>query len=545
MRSAELLVQCLENEGVKYMFGVPGEENLDMMDALLDSEIEFVTTRHETGAAFMAGVMGRLTGKPGICLATLGPGATNMLTGVANSNMDCNPVVAIAGQGDLERLHKESHQAYDLGAMYRPVTKYTARMTDKDIVPEVVRKAAKLAETEKPGATFIELPEDIAGMEVEGEPLEYVENEYPQAQVESIDKAADLINKAERPILLVGNGATRCHSTEPLVALAEKLQAPVTETFMGKGAISWEHPLSLMTIGLSGGDYVSCAVEKSDLIVSIGFDMSEFPPSNWNPGGKIPVLHVDTQNAEVDSAYPVVASVVGDITKNLVQLTEAVKERKEPANYVQSIRDQILNEYHQYEQDNAFPVKPQKMIHDLRDVMGEDDIVLSDVGAHKMWLARMYHCYKPNTCLISNGLASMGISVPGGIASKLVYPDKKVVSVVGDGGMLMTGMELETAVRLQLPLVIFIWRDNGYGLIEWKQENQFDRPSHISFGNPDFVKMAESFGAQGFRVEKAEDLKGTLEQALKVDGPAVIDCPVDYGENTKLTERLNQLECDF
>ncbi|TCP24522.1 acetolactate synthase large subunit [Scopulibacillus darangshiensis] len=546
MRSAELLLKCLENEGVEYIFGVPGEENLDVMDALLESKIKFITTRHETGAAFMAGIMGRLTGKPGVCLATLGPGATNMLTGVADGNMDRTPIVAITGQAGLNRLHKESHQAYDLIAMYHPVTKWNARISKPDTVPEIVRKAFKIATNEKPGATHIEFPEDVAGTDVkDGGPLEVTELKGARASVKSLSEARTLINKAKHPLLLVGNGVTRTKAADELVAFAEKIQAPVTETFMGKGAISWTHPLSLMTVGLTFKDYITCGLEKTDLLIAIGYDMTEIPPQRFNPEGKIPVLHIDTKNAEVDSAYPVVCNVVGDIAENLTELTESVDKRNEPVDFTKPIRKQILDEFDNYEKDTNFPLKPQKVVYDLRKVLGEGDITLSDTGAHKMWMARMYHCYEPNTCLISNGLASMGISVPGAIAAKIVHPEKQVVAVVGDGAFLMQGCaELETAVRLKLPIVILIWRDNAYGLIEWKQELEFDRSSNIKFGNPDFVKLAESFGAKGIRIEKAEDLQHALKEAVGEKRPVVIDCPVDYSENVKLTERLKKLDCD-
>ncbi|GGH78142.1 acetolactate synthase-1/2/3 large subunit [Pullulanibacillus pueri] len=547
MRSAEFFVKCLENEGVHYIFGVPGEENIDVMDALLDSNIEFITTRHETGAAFMASAMGRLTGQPGVCLSTLGPGATNMVTGVATGNMDQTPMVAIVGQADMNRLHKESHQAYDLVSMYNPVTKWGARIPTPETISEIVRKAFKVAKDEKPGATLIEFPEDVAKAESEATSaaLAIADNDEPMGTHESIQGAAELIKTAEFPVILVGNGVTRLHASEELVRFAEKIQAPVAETFMGKGAISWEHSLSLMTVGLSDKDYVSCVLDQADLILSIGYDMAEMPPTRWDPSGKIPVLHIDTKNAEVDASYRVVETLCGDIKKNLAALTEVVPKRDQAPEIIKKVRDRILEEFHSFAEDTHFPVKPQKIIHDLRTVMNPEDIALSDVGAHKMWMARMFHCYQPNTCLISNGLASMGVAVPGAIGAKLTHPDKKVVAVCGDGGFLMTGMELETAVRLNLSIVILIWRDNGYGLIEWKQRKAFQRTSHIEFGDPDFVKLAESFGAKGLRVERTEELQSILREALEHDGPVVVECPVDYSENMKLTKRLAQLDCDF
>jgi acetolactate synthase I/II/III large subunit len=541
MKVSELFVKCLETEGVQYMFGVPGEENIAVMDALLGSSIEFITTRHETGAAFMAGMMGKLTGKPGVCLATLGPGATNMLTGVATGNMDRTPLVAIAGQAGLNRLHKESHQAYDLVSMYRPVTKWSATIRVQETVPEIVRKAFKVASGEKPGATFIELPEDIADLETDGQPLASSSLGNAVASIESIQSVAEQINKAKRPLLISGNGVIRLKAEEKLVSFAEKVQTPVAETFMGKGAISWEHPLSLMTMGLTDKDYVNQALEMADLIITVGYDMTEVPPTRWDPKGKIPIIHIDTEPAEVDAAYPVTQSLLGDIKENLKKLTDVVEPRKDAPPDLLQIRDHILQEFNSFQDDTHFPVKPQKIVYDLRSVMGEEDIAITDVGAHKMWMARMYHCYKPNTCLISNGLASMGVAVPGAIGAKLAMPERKVVAVVGDGGFLMTGMELETAVRLKLPLVILIWKDKGYGLIEWKQQKKYSRASHIRFGDPDFVALAEAFGAKGVRVEKTKDLQTILKNALAEQGPVVIECPVEYGENMKLTKRLSEM----
>ncbi|GEL77677.1 acetolactate synthase large subunit [Tenuibacillus multivorans] len=544
LRAANLIVKMLEHEGVEYIFGVPGEENIDLMDALLDSKIEFIVTRHETGAAFMAGTYGRLTGKPGVCLATLGPGATNLLTGVANANMDQSPIVALTGQAGLERQHKESHQYYDLIALYRPVTKWNAALKTDKIISEVVRKAFQVAADEKPGATHIDIPEDIAGLEAKDQdPLYQVEHAFTDAEDSVIEKAKDEITKADHPLILAGNGVTREEATPQLRSLIDKYAIPVTHTFMGKGAIPWTSELSLLTTGIGGKDYITCGFEQADLIITIGFDMAEYSPKDWNPTGDKKILHIDTTDPETDSHYPVTLSVVGDIGSNLEKITKALPEKREISPWVPKLRENILNEVKEYEDDQGFPIKPQRIISDIRSVMGEQDIVISDVGAHKMWLARMYHCYEPNTMLISNGLASMGVALPAAIGAKLVKPDRKVVAVCGDGSFQMTGAELETAVRLKLPMVVLLWRDDGYGLIEWHQMKAFDRASHISFDNPDFVKLAESYGAKGYRIEKTEELKPVLQEALDIDGPALIDCPVDYGENLKLTEKLGDIIC--
>lgn len=544
MNVAQLLIKCLEHEGVEYIFGVPGEENIDVMDAIKESKIEFITTRHETSAAFMAGTYGRLTGKPGVCLATLGPGATNLLTGVANANMDHCPLIAITGQAGLNRQHKISHQYYDLVDIYEPVTKWNAQIKTGEIVPEVVRKAYQLAAGEKPGATHIDLPEDVASMEVDLDPLYITDYKRPQAGEYVLKEASMLISKAKTPLILAGNGVTRCGGSKKLREFVKKTQIPVVHSFMGKGAVSWKDELSLLTAGLSGGDYITCGFNKADLIITIGFDMAETPPRNWNPNGETPILHIDTEEAEIDAYYPVALNVVGDIKQNLEQLMKMVPEQERDLDWAKSIRKKALDELDSYKQDSGFPVKPQKIIADLRDVLRDEDIVISDVGAHKMWIARMYHTAQPNTCLISNGLASMGVAVPGAIGAKLANRDKTIVAVCGDGGFLMTGADIETAVRLNVPIVILLWRDEGYGLIEWHQMKKFDRPAHIDFGNPDFLKFAESFGMEGMRVDRAEDLKPALEKAVAMKRPVLIDCPVDYKENMKLTEKLNNITCE-
>ncbi len=545
MRVAELLVKCLEHEGVKYIFGVPGEENIDIMDALLDSNIEFILTRHETSAAFMAGTYGRLTGKPGVCLATLGPGATNLLTGVANSNMDLSPLVALTGQAGLERQHKISHQYYDLVSIYEPVTKWNAQIKTTEIVPEVVRKAFQVATQEKPGATHIDIPEDIAAMELEMDatPLEITQHPLSEAGDQVIQEAAKIIEQAKHPLILAGNGITRGNASDSLHALVEKTNIPVVHSFMGKGALSWENELSLLTAGMGGKDYITCGFKQSDLIIAIGFDIAEYPPKNWNPEAATKVLHIDTEEAETDANYPVTLNVLGNINENLKKLNESLSPKERDNNWVANVRKDALAELEQFKDDISFPIKPQKIISDLRSVLNEEDIVISDVGAHKMWMARMYHTYQPNTCLISNGLASMGVAVPSAIAAKMVHPNRNVVAVCGDGSFQMTSAELETAKRLHLPIIVLLWRDEGYGLIEWHQQKKFKRSAYIDFGNPDFIQLAKSYGFEAMQIQKGEELKPTLEKAISLNKPVLIDCPVDYSENMKLTEKLGDVLC--
>jgi len=539
MKAAQLFVKCLENEGVKYIFGIPGEENLDMMDALLDSDIQFITTRHEQGAAFMADVYGRLTGKAGVCLSTLGPGATNLMTGVADANMDHAPLVAIAGQAGTNRLHKESHQVLDLINLFDPITKFASRMPTPDILPEVVRKAFKLAQSEKTGACFIEFPENIAKLDTDSRPLPVGHTQLPEPRADQVSYAAELISKASDPIILAGHGVVRAGAWEKLAQFAEKLNVPVTNTFMAKGVIPFGHPMALGSAGLQAHDYANCGFDHADLIICIGYDLVEYHPYLWHPTRDRKIIHIDSQSAEVDESYPLECCVVGDINLSLDRIGQQATARER--HLMRPLREALIEEMNQHANDNSFPIKPQKLIWELRTAMATNDIAVCDVGAHKMWMARMFRCEQPNTCLISNGFASMGIAVPGAIAAKLSNPKQAVVAVTGDAGFMMNSQEIETAMRLETPIVILIWNDGGYGLIEWKQMSQFGRKSHVNFGNPDFVKYAESFGAKGYRVEKAEQLSGILTTALADNTVSIIDCPVDYSENMKLTEKLGEM----
>lgn len=524
-------------------FGLPGEENLHVLEALKHSSIQFITTRHEQGAAFMADVYGRLTGKAGVCLSTLGPGATNLMTGVADANLDRAPLVAITGQVGTDRMHIESHQYLDLVAMFAPVTKWNAQIVRPSNTPEIVRKAFKIAQTEKPGAVHIDLPENIAAMPAIGKPLTTDGQEKTYAAFESIEKAAEAISKAENPLILVGNGAIRDNASKMLTDFATRLNIPVANTFMGKGVIRYTHPLALWAVGLQQRDYISCGFDRADLVICVGYDLIEYSPKKWNPNGTIPIIHIGTTPAEVDSSYIPLVEIVGDISDSLREILYRADRMGKPEPYTLELRADIRNDYTQYSKDEAFPIKPQKLVYDLRQVMSPDDIVISDVGAHKMWMARHYHCERPNTCIISNGFAAMGIAIPGAIAAKLVHPEHHVVAVTGDGGFMMNCQELETALRVGTPFVTLIFNDGGYGLIEWKQYNQFGESAFVKFGNPDFVKLAESMGLKGYRVESCMDLIPILKDALEQDVPAVIDCPVDYQENLRFSQRAGDLNC--
>jgi len=546
MKASDLFLRCLEAEGVEVIFGVPGEENADVMMSLLDSPIEFVVCRHEQGAAFMADVYGRLTGKPGVCLGTLGPGATNLITGVANANMDSSPLVAITGQGALTRLHKESHQAMDVVSMFRPVTKWAHSIWDATTIAEVTRKAFKIARQEKPGATLIELPEDVASEHLEDEPIvPGLKVRRPIPDHKSITAALALLAEARAPILLVGNGCTRTRVGKQLLRFVEETGIHAAMTFQGKGALSDRHPQSLYVAGLGLRDHVIDAFEAADLVIAVGYDMVEWHPDRWNPTHDTPILHIDFEPAEVDGAYRPAVECVGDIAATLWAINEQLEDvhRPGPLPVFTAIRERLTRELlDDHAEDDGFPLKPQRILADVRAELDDEDILVCDVGAHKMWTARHYPTYAPNTCIISNGFCSMGIALPGSIGAKIARPERRVVGLQGDGAFMMNLQDLATAVQEQLPVVQLIWEDGGYGLIAWKQTNTFGRSSHTEFRNPDFVALGRSFGAHAARVEAADQLRPVLREALAIeDRPSVIVVPVDYRENLLLSAQLGAI----
>ena len=541
MKAAELFVKCLENEGVEFVFGIPGEENLDLMDALLDAPIRFVTTRHEQGAAFMADVYGRLTGRAAVCLSTLGPGATNLVSGVADANMDHAPLVAIAGQAATNRLHKESHQVLDLEEMFRLITKYSSRLLTPNIIPEVVRKAFKLAQAEKSGATFIEFPENVAKMPIDAAPLPPYAVHAPEPPQDRVEYAAELISGARNPIILAGNGVLRARAWKHLADFAAELNIPVANTFMAKGVVPFNHPMALGSVGPQSRDYLSCGFDRADLILCVGYDLVEYHPHLWHPSRDRRIVHIDMTAPEVDESYVVACAVIGDIKHSLLRIGRLATPHE--GHLMRPLREALIEEMNQHRDDRAFPLKPQKLIWDLRTAMDLEDIAICDVGAHKMWMARMFRCEHPNTCIISNGFAAMGIAVPGAIAAKLAFPERAVVAVTGDAGFMMNSQEIETAMRLGVPIVVLIWNDGGYGLIEWKQLSEFGRTSNVAFSNPDFIKYAEAFGAKGYRIRETGELLPVLTEALAADTVSIIDCPVDYSENLKLTAKLGEMVC--
>jgi len=542
MKASDLIVQCLENEGVRYVFGLPGEEIMDILDSLLDSPITFIPTRHEQGAAFMADAYGRLTGRAGVCLSTLGPGATNLATGVADANLDRAPLVAITGQAGRDRVHKESHQHVDIVEHFRPLTKWNTHVETAAVIPEVIRKAFKLAESEKPGACHIEVPEDVAGEAAEGTPLSTERTRRPSPDRPALQTAARLIEGASFPLIFAGNGVARGEASRELRELARSHGIPVVHTFMAKGTMPYDDELCLLSAGLQARDYISCGFDKADLIIAIGYDPVEYAPKFWNPDRKKPIIHIDFTPAEVDGFYQPAVEVVADVRETLELLNSLVKGQKDPTPY-RTLRSVILEQLEEGAADDTFPLKPQRILRDLRAQMARDDILISDVGTHKLWIARTYPAYEPNTVLISNGFAAMGFALPAAVSAKLVHPERKVVAVSGDGGFLMNCQELETARRLGLAIVNVIFRDGGYNLIQWKQQTHHGRESGVTFGNPDFVELARAFGAKGYRVESARQLSPILAEALAQPGPSIIDVPVDYGENAKLTARLGRLVC--
>ncbi len=546
MTVAELITACLENEGVSHVFGLPGEENMELLRAIGKSrKLEFVLTRDERGASFMAAAWGRLSGRPGVCVSTLGPGAINMLAGVSDAFLDFAPLVAITAQKNLSETFKEAHQYVDVFSIYKPVTKWGASIRDKNI-PEIVRKAFRVAATEKPGPTHLELPEDAADLDAEGQPMPPALIPYPEPAEEAVTAAASMIMQAGSPIAIAGGGVIRAGASRQLLRFIRKFRIPLATTFMAMGAVPADEEFYLSTVGLQQRDHISCGLEQADLIITIGYDPVEFSPRHWRQKQKPaatakPVIHISATPAETDAAYRSF-ELIGDIKHTLSSLLRkktdtSVKERP----YFTRLKEMEKKGF--YSETRGYPLKPLRIVREMRAALGGKDILVSDVGAHKVWIARFYEAMSPGTVLISNGLSSMGLAIPSAISAKLLCPERKVVAAVGDGGFLMSLSELETARRLGLSLTVLIWNDGGYGLIGWKQRMRYGREFLTSFGNPDFVGLAKSFGAEGFRVEKENDLGPLLKNALKSRGVCVIDCPVDYGENLKLTGRLGELIC--
>ncbi|WP_297541842.1 acetolactate synthase large subunit [Amycolatopsis sp.] len=542
--AAELIVQCLENEGVTHIFGIPGEENIRLVDAISQSSIQYVLTRHEQGASFMAETYGRLTGKAGVCSATLGPGAINLLLGVADATTNSTPLLALSAQVGMNRSFKESHQGVDLPAMFAPVTKWSELVATPGAVPEMVRKAFKLAQTERPGAVYLAVPEDVEKAQVSPALTPLAVN-VPRPEEPSpgqIERAAALLRTARNPVVLAGHGAARAGAGHALRRFAEALGVPVATTFHGKGVFPDDHPLALGAVGFMRHDYVNFGFDRADVIVAVGYELQEFDPVRINPAGETRIIHIHRFPAEVDAHYDVAVGLHSDINRSLDVLAAAVGERPTTTGGDERIRELLTDELARGRADDRFPLAPARIVADTRSALGREDIVLVDTGALKMWMARLYPTYEPNTCLISNGLSTMAWTVPGAIGAKIARPDAKVLVATGDGAFLMNSQEIETALRIGVAMVILIWVDDAYGLISWKMDLEIGHNVDTTFSNPDFVAYAESFGATGYRIGAADELLPTLRTALAADTVSVIACPVDYSANLELIESLGDLE---
>ena len=555
MKASDLFIRCLEAEGVEYIFGIPGEETSDLIMSLLDSKIKFILVRHEQAAAFMADMYGRLTQKVGVCLSTLGPGATNLTTGVANANMDRSPILVITGQTDTHFLHKESHQNMDAVAMFKPITKWRWSIRNADSIPEIVRRAFKIALEEKAGAVHLELPQDIAKMESDIKPIKTQQVFRSRPNEELIEKAAKLILDSKTPILLVGNGCIRGRPSLYVRRFVEKTGICSMNTFMAKGVISDKSDRHLHTIGIREADHASIAMREADLVIAIGYDLVEYSPKHWNGSLDKKIIHIDFTTAESDTYYPPTIEIAADIEYTMYAIleeieriskhdeTEEEKQRQyriphsNPPELFKTIKREIVWRLERYKNDFSYPIKPEKLVLDVRDALDENDIVISDVGVHKLWIAKIYNTYTPNTCIVPNGFCSMGFALPAAIAAQLVDPSHKIVVMCGDGGFLMNVQEIETAVRLRLPIIVIVWCDYDYGMISLKQIYEFGRSAFTKFNNPNFVKLAESFGAIGYNVRSTEEFSKVLEKAkLSKSSPVIISIDVDYSRNRLLLD---------
>ncbi len=540
MKASDLLVKCLENEGVEYIFGIPGEETLDLMESLRNSKIRYILTRHEQAAAFMADAYGRLTGKAGVCMSTLGPGATNLLTGVGDAFLDASPVVAITGQADLKRIHKESHQYINIVEMYESVTKWNGRIETPEVIPEMVRKAVKLAESEKPGPTHIELPENIASMTVH----EMYASMIPPIRARrsspdrlSLRKAADLIEAASFPVILAGHGVVRKAANAQLQQFAEMLCIPVVTTFMGKGAVSAKSPSCIGSLGLANDRQIEDVFSRADLIIALGYGLVEYAPKNWNPKIDKRIIHIDFTSSEVDLHYVPEVEIVSDIRES-VDLLQGMLSTNKKSQCAIDLHANFRDEFERIGAEKTWPVRPPQVLYGIRKVLGDSDILVSDVGTCKFWAAKFYPVYANNTFIMSNGFASMGFSLPTAVVAKLVNPGRKVVALSGDGGFLMNLQDLETAVRLKLNMAIVIFNDSSYNLIKWKSMKKFGASFGVDFTNPDFIKVAEGFGAVGMRLKSADEFEPMLRDALTREVPVIIDIPIDYSENDLIYKLL-------
>ncbi|MCA2322022.1 acetolactate synthase large subunit [Mycobacterium intracellulare] len=543
-RAAELIVKCLENEGVSVVFGVPGEENIRFVQALAASPIRYVLTRHEQAASFMAEMYGRVTGRAAVVSATLGPGAINMQLGVADATTNSTPLVAISAQVGHDREFKESHQYVDLVSMFAPITRWAAGIPTPRAIPEMVRKAFKLAESERPAAVYLAVPEHIDADEKDYDlgplPRNVVRPDAPAPR--QVERAVAILRNAKRPVVLAGHGAARADATKALVRFSDEFGIQVANTFHGKGVMPDDHRNSIGTLGFMRHDYVNFGFDNADVVIAVGYELQEFDPVRINPQADKKIIHIHRFPAEVDAHYSVDVGIIGDISDSLNALTDALSGHSFSHAADVPGSGLLAEEFARGQQDSRYPLAPARVVADTRAALGRSDVVLVDTGATKMWMARLYPTYEKNTCLISNGLSTMSFALPGALGVKLAQPESKVLAVVGDGAFLMNSQEIETAVRERIPLVVLIWEDGGYGLIEWKMDLELGAHYYVKFNNPDVVTYAESFGAKGYRISHADELLPTLRAALDDEGVSLISCPVDYSENLRLTDRLGELD---
>ncbi|APE07220.1 acetolactate synthase large subunit [Alteromonas sp. MB-3u-76] len=542
MKASDLFVKALEAEGVAYVFGIPGEENLDLLESLRSSNIKLVLTRHEQGAGFMAATYGRLTGKVGVCLATLGPGATNLVTPAAYAQLGAMPMLMITGQKPIKTSKQGRFQVIDIVDMMRPITKFTSQVVSGDRIPSTVREAFRIAHQERPGAVHIELPEDIAAEQTTAQLLEPSVARRPIAEYKAVSSAVEMIEKATSPLLLIGAGANRKLTAKMLREFVDKTCIPFVTTQMGKGVLNESDPRFAGNTALSDGDFVHRAIERADLIINVGHDVVEKPPFFMHHNDK-KVIHVNFDPAAVDPVYFPQLEVVGDIANSIWQIKEAITPQEDwKLDFYKDVHEAYVHHRAEAEDDSRFPILPERFVRDIRKVMPDNGIVTLDNGIYKIWFARNYPAYHPNTLLLDNALASMGAGLPSAMAAKLVHRDVPVLSVCGDGGFMMNSQEIETAVRLKLDLVVIILRDDAYGMIKWKQANMAFDEFGLDYGNPNFVKYAQSYGAQGWRVDDADVLIPMVESCLKTPGVHIIDCPIDYSMNDKtLNKTIKEL----
>ncbi len=538
MKTSDLFVKALENEGVEYIYGIPGEENLDFLDSLQGSSIKLILTRHEQAAGFMAATYGRLTGKPGVCLSTLGPGATNFVTSAAYAQLGAMPMIMLAGQKPIRKSKQGRFQIVDVVGLMKPITKYSEQIVDGNNVPSMVRDAFRIAMEERPGAAYLELPEDIAEEETDASLFDVVGHRRPSADHKSIDAAVEMIQNAKHPLLLIGAGANRKLAGKMLRKFVDETGIYFFNTQLGKGVIDERHPKYLGAAALSANDYLHCAIERADLIINVGHDVIEKPPFFMEKGGK-KVIHINFFAAQMDDVYFPQLNVVGDISSSMWEISEKVKiDKSRDFAYFQRVKDEVDSHISKYFEDDRFPMLPQRLVNLLRASLDDQDIVTLDNGVYKIWFARNYKCYAPNTMLLDNALATMGAGLPSAMAAKQIHPERKVVSINGDGGFMMNSQEIETAVRMGLDLVVIILNDSAYGMIKWKQEGVGFDNFGLDFKNPDFVKYAESFGAHGYRAESDDHFQEVLDTALNSKGVHIIDLPVDYTLNHSILNVL-------